>query len=137
MFPLANGLFVDTKRVCELLLGKTSFVPHRADASFQAVPPSYSAYLISVLIIVRNCCTVKGVYGIHQEIFSSRIRETRERLGLSAVELAVRVGLSKQAMREIESSRNGTTIERAAAFAKALDVSLDYLVGLSDDPMRR
>ena len=57
-------------------------------------------------------------------------------MGLSAVELAERVGLSKQAMREIESGRNGTTIERAGAFAKTLNVSLDYLVGLSDDPVR-
>jgi transcriptional regulator with XRE-family HTH domain len=56
---------------------------------------------------------------------------------LTAVELGRRVGLSKQAMREIESGRNGTTIERAASFAKELDVSLDYLVGLSDNLQRR
>jgi hypothetical protein len=37
-------------------------------------------------------------------------------------------------MREIESGRNGTTIERAGAFAKALGISLDYLVGLSNEP---
>jgi len=98
---------------------------------------SFWKYKSTVLILVQNHCTVKGVTKIYQENFATRLREIRQGRNLTAVELGKLVGISKQAMREIESGRSGPTLERASVFAEVLDVSLDYLVGLSDEPKRR
>ena len=65
--------------------------------------------------------------------FDTRIRAARRRRGLSQEGLARLVDASKNSVQNWE--RNGTLprCETVVAIARALDVSADYLLGLSDD----
>lgn len=56
-----------------------------------------------------------------------------QRRGKNSTELADIIGISERNMRRIVAG--GTTSDDAVALlAKALDVSADYLLGISDDP---
>jgi transcriptional regulator with XRE-family HTH domain len=66
------------------------------------------------------------------EIFSIRVRECRLSKKLSQKALGEGVGLSMQAINDIENNRSSTTLEKASLIADFLDVSLDYLVGRTD-----
>ena len=62
-----------------------------------------------------------------------RIRQARERYGMSQAELARRVKVSKQTMYEIESNKTlDPGVLKVLAIAKVLRVSVDALVGLKD-----
>ena len=62
-----------------------------------------------------------------------RIRQARERYGMSQAELARRVKVSKQTMYEIESNKTlDPGVLKVLAIAKILRVSVDALVGLKD-----
>jgi transcriptional regulator with XRE-family HTH domain len=71
------------------------------------------------------------------ETFSRRLRESRLHMGLTQKALGDRIGLSLQAINDLERGRRSTVIEKAAFLADALNTSLDYLTGRSDDPIRR
>ena len=62
--------------------------------------------------------------------------ERRRQIGLEQVELAAGMGAgySRSAIANIETGRRGLSLERATDAAQALGVSLDWLVGLTDDP---
>lgn len=53
-----------------------------------------------------------------------RIKDAREAKGLTQVQLAEMVGLSKGQMSDIESERRHATQRRLVAIAKALDVKI-------------
>lgn len=72
-----------------------------------------------------------------REIFATRIRTLRSINGLTQGQLGDSVGLTKQAINNIESGLRITALDKAYALADYFDVSLDYLVGRSDDPQRR
>lgn len=61
-----------------------------------------------------------------------RIRRARERVGLHQIELARRIGISKNAMNTIEAGDADPRASRIAAIAQELQVSADYLLGLRD-----
>ena len=64
---------------------------------------------------------------------NSRLKEIMHRRGKNSTELADIIGISERNMRRIVAG--GTTSdESVASLAKALEVSADYLLGLSDDP---
>ncbi len=65
--------------------------------------------------------------------FGKRVRSVRWERGLSQEGLARLVDASKNSVQNWE--RNGTfpRAETVVAIARALDVSADYLLGLSDD----
>ena len=65
--------------------------------------------------------------------FDKRLRAARRRRGLSQEGLARLVDASKNSVQNWE--RNGTLprCETVVAIARVLDVSADYLLGLSDD----
>jgi transcriptional regulator with XRE-family HTH domain len=62
-----------------------------------------------------------------------RIRHARERVGLSQIELAQRIGLSKNAMNNIETGDADPRASRIVAIAQVLGVSTDAL--LLDTPV--
>jgi transcriptional regulator with XRE-family HTH domain len=62
----------------------------------------------------------------------ARIRDRREKLSLTQDELARRVGISRMYLSRLETDARDGTIATIRAVAKALDLSLDELVG--DDP---
>jgi transcriptional regulator with XRE-family HTH domain len=57
-----------------------------------------------------------------------RIRQARERVGLSPIELARRIGLSKNAMNSIEAGDADPRASRIVAIAQELGVSTDALL---------
>ena len=68
------------------------------------------------------------------ETLGERIRQERLRYGMSQVELARRIGISKTAMNQIESGETeDPRVSRLRAIADILGVSMDYLAGRQDE----
>lgn len=71
-----------------------------------------------------------------EDIFPERVLSLRKARGLKQEELGDAVGLTKFAISDIERGKRLTSMEVLVALADFFDVSLDYLVGRSDDPKR-
>jgi transcriptional regulator with XRE-family HTH domain len=68
-------------------------------------------------------------------LLGQRIRALRERQGMSQAALARTLGASINAINMLEvGSTRAPHIDRLIALADLFGVSLDYLVGVSDDP---
>ena len=63
-----------------------------------------------------------------------RIAMIRKEKGLTQQNLADKIGISRSLLSNYEVARNRLYDEMLIRFAIALDVSLDYLVGLKDEP---
>ena len=72
-----------------------------------------------------------------KKLFSERLRELRTKHKISQTQLGEIVGISQFAVSKIEKSERAASIEVLYALADYFDVSLDYLVGRSDEPERR
>jgi transcriptional regulator with XRE-family HTH domain len=70
-------------------------------------------------------------------LFSSRLKELRIARGLTQSALGAVIGIKAQGVNDMEHNRIKTTLDKVCALADYFDVSLDYLVGRSDDPGRR
>jgi transcriptional regulator with XRE-family HTH domain len=64
---------------------------------------------------------------------SERLKRLRLLSGFTQAELAKKVGLTENAIREIEKGRNFTTLDKLIKIADIFNVTLDYLVGRSDN----
>lgn len=71
------------------------------------------------------------------KIFSERLTSTRKSKNISAKDVAENLGLSKAAISQFESGKNAPSAAVLIALADYFNVSLDYLVGRSDNPERR
>ena len=71
-----------------------------------------------------------------KNIFAARIKELRLSKKLRQDDLAILLGVTKTQISDIERARRTTTLEKSYELADYFDVSLDYLVGRSDDPTR-
>jgi transcriptional regulator with XRE-family HTH domain len=60
--------------------------------------------------------------------FSARITAAREKAGYNQTELAKIVGIGKSAMSEYENGKNTPGTKTVAKLAKALDVSIEWLM---------
>ena len=69
-----------------------------------------------------------------QKTFSERLKELRLSKKLSQRAIGEIIGVKPQAINDMEHDRIKTTLDRACALADYFDVSLDYLVGRSDNP---
>ena len=72
-----------------------------------------------------------------KEIFASRILSLRKERAISQQALADHLGVSFHQVSKMETGQRGASLEVACALADYFNVSLDYLVGRSDDPTRR
>ena len=72
----------------------------------------------------------------NKNIFALRIKELRLKNNLTQKQFGELFDLSFQAVHDIEVSRRLTSIEKLYNIADYFNVSLDYLVGRSDDPTR-
>ena len=70
------------------------------------------------------------------KIIGQRIRETRSVQKISQSKLAAIIGCTQQTISKLERKQSGTSTESLLGVARALNVSSDYLLGLSDDPVR-
>lgn len=71
-----------------------------------------------------------------KKLFAERLRVLRTQNKITSIELAKEIGVSKQAISQFENAANYPHCNKLVALADYFDVSLDYLVGRSDDPAR-
>lgn len=68
------------------------------------------------------------------EIFRERLAEILKERGMEQKKLAEMVGVSSKAISAYVRGKADPSLEKFAKIAEALDVSADYLLGLSDEP---
>lgn len=69
-----------------------------------------------------------------QELFSKRVKKLRVVAGLKQSDVANAAGITNKSISMIESGQRGASIEVVCSLADYFNVSLDYLVGRSDNP---
>jgi transcriptional regulator with XRE-family HTH domain len=74
---------------------------------------------------------------LDRDAFSSRLKTLRVAKNLSQEELGQIVGLKKSAISLVENAQRAVSIDVLIALADYFQVSIDFLVGRSDDPARR
>ena len=73
---------------------------------------------------------------LNKIIFAERLKNLRTENNISTIKLANEIGVSKQAISQFEKGSNYPHVNTLIALADYFNVSLDYLVGRSDDPKR-
>lgn len=68
--------------------------------------------------------------------FNCRLKELRKKNKLTQVSLAEKLGLTERQYQRLEANDSKPMYDNLLALADYFDVSLDYLVGRSDDPTR-
>lgn len=71
-----------------------------------------------------------------ESIFQSRLREARKEKKLTQGELGTLLGVEKSTISKYEVGTNSVDVETLVKLCIKLDVSADYLLGLSDHPGR-
>lgn len=66
--------------------------------------------------------------------FSVRLKELRTEKGYSQVKLSEELNISRRVVQTYESGAQEPTLSKLIAFADLFEVSLDYLVGRTDNP---
>ena len=64
----------------------------------------------------------------------SRLRKIRKERGYTQVRMQVLTGIDQSDYSKIESGKRYYTFEQCRKIALALNTSMDYLAGLTDDP---
>ena len=72
-----------------------------------------------------------------RENFSEHLAELRKSKGLSMSALGEIMNITDEAIRLMERGKRSPSFEVLCALADYFDVSLDYLVGRSDNPERQ
>lgn len=70
----------------------------------------------------------------NKKIFANRLIILRKNRHISALFLAEKIGVSKSAISQFENAVNYPHCNTLIKLADYFDVSLDYLVGRSDEP---
>lgn len=73
---------------------------------------------------------------LDRKIFGERLLLLRQQKTVSQHTLAEVLGIGKSAISMMESGQRAASADILIALADYFDVSLDYLVGRSDDPQR-
>ena len=68
------------------------------------------------------------------KIFATRLRETRIGKDLDQAQLAAEAGIPTTSISHFESGRRKPSLLNLRNLAEALEVSIDYLLGRTDDP---
>lgn len=71
------------------------------------------------------------------EIFCERLKTLRLSQNLTLEQLAKELGVVKQTIGNWETGIRAPSLEASITLAEYFNVSLDYLVGLSDNPKRQ
>ena len=69
-----------------------------------------------------------------KEIFAKRVKTLRIKKNIKQSELGKIVGLSDNAISDIERGYRLTSMEKLEALANYFEVSVDYLMGRTDNP---
>lgn len=65
--------------------------------------------------------------------FSDKLKAVRKSKKMTQVELAKKIGVSKWAITSYEQARTYPSVETLIRICEALDISSDYLLGISDN----
>lgn len=65
----------------------------------------------------------------------TRLKELRKSKGFTQVKMQMLTGIDQSDYSKIENGRRYYTFEQCKRIALALDTSMDYLAGLTDDPV--
>ena len=69
-----------------------------------------------------------------KEIFANRLLALRKEKGVAQQAVAEHLGVSFHQVSKMETGQRSASLEVACALADYFNVSLDYLVGRSEDP---
>ena len=64
----------------------------------------------------------------------SKLRQLRKERGITQVKMQVLTGIDQSDYSKIEGGKRYYTFEQCRKIALALNTSMDYLAGLTDDP---
>ena len=64
--------------------------------------------------------------------FTKRFNEILKQCGKTQVEIAIAINVTKQCVNDYKTGKSVPSIETLYALCKFLDVSADYLLGLTD-----
>lgn len=64
----------------------------------------------------------------------SRLLDLRKKKGFTQIKMQMLVGIDQSDYSKIETGRRNMSFEQCKRIALALDTSMDYLAGLTDDP---
>lgn len=81
--------------------------------------------------------TVKGIFVFNKSLFCQRLRELRQLNKYTLEQVGADFNVSKQTVSRWEIGERLPPLDVVVKLADYFDVSLDYLVGRSDDPTRR
>lgn len=73
----------------------------------------------------------------YRKNFSETLSALRKQKGISLAALGAILGITDEAVRLLEKGKRSPSFEVLISLSDFFDVSLDYLVGRSDDPSRR
>ena len=68
--------------------------------------------------------------------FSEKLKDLRSEHKITQAQLAAAIGVTDRACRRYESGENEPTLSVLQSMADYFNVSVDYLIGRSDDPAR-
>ncbi|MCL2055138.1 MAG: helix-turn-helix transcriptional regulator [Oscillospiraceae bacterium] len=71
-----------------------------------------------------------------KKAFSGRIKQLRKEKKISQAILAEYLEISRTQISDLENGKTSTSVERLYMLADYFNVSIDYLVGRSDEPKR-
>lgn len=72
---------------------------------------------------------VPGERGPRVDIFRNRVRDARERRGLTQLELAVRAGITPSTLSRIENGHQMPNLVTVFQLARTLGVSVEEMIG--------
>jgi len=64
----------------------------------------------------------------------TRIRELRKNLGYTQIKMQFLTGIDQSDYSKLETGRRSMSFEQCKRLALALETSMDYLAGLTDEP---
>jgi len=64
----------------------------------------------------------------------SRLRDLRRQKGYTQVKMQMLTGIDQSDYSKLESGKRSYSFEQCKRIAMALDTSMDYLAGLTDEP---
>lgn len=67
-------------------------------------------------------------------IYMNRLRELRKARGFTQVKMQMLTGIDQIDYSKLENGKRYYTFEQLKSIAVALDTSMDYLAGLTDEP---
>jgi transcriptional regulator with XRE-family HTH domain len=76
-----------------------------------------------------------GFMQFDKKLFGEKIRYLRHSNRITLEELAKMLGITRSALGNIENGRKGASIEVICCLANHFDVSIDYLLGRTNNPM--